>query len=71
MILETPFSDWSRVVVVRHCFLFIKFVAGMGARTPPAYTLIKGHLGRNPGELEVLLENASSNQFYPVIYTAT
>jgi integrase len=23
-----------------------------------------------PGELEVLLENASSNQFYPVIYTA-
>jgi len=36
---------------------------------PPSW---KGKTMRTlvPGELEVLLENASSNQFYPVIYTA-
>jgi integrase len=36
---------------------------------PPSW---KGKTMRTltPGELEILLENASSNQFYPVIYTA-
>ncbi|MFC1961731.1 hypothetical protein ACFLWN_01600 [Chloroflexota bacterium] len=35
-----------------------------------ALIIIAGAGGRYPSELEVLLDNASTNQFYPVIYTA-